>query len=232
MMNKYILSILLVLLIGNVYADNFLKLTVTPGEHYSHRAFGIKMIPQMAIWLENKKGETLKELYVSEFVYKKLRDNENDRPATLPVWIGKNGNKLPEYNTADQATLLDLSKNKQIEIDGITGATPKKEFIVKYKIPVELSGQEVVVRMEVNNSFDFNEKYKKGLSEDDPYFNGVNGQPSIIWEGTVTLSKGASVKLEPVGHGSPVGNDGRMKNSLVDITTAAGILKSVVVEFF
>ena len=68
-------------------------------------------------------------------------------------------------------------------------------------------------------------------AQNNSHFSGPNGQPSLVYAGTILVSGGpASTKLEVKGTGSLRGTDGDV-HSLDGITTALGIVESVIVSY-
>lgn len=115
--------------------------------------------------------------------------------------------------------------------DSITGATPTKSFTKEWNIPSNLNLKEVIVRVEVNNSFDYNDIYKKNLSKDDMYYNEVNGQPSLLFEGKIDLTKNNNtIKLSIIGHGDAMGTNGNVSKDLSFLSDSLKIINSIDVK--
>ncbi|HTP57654.1 MAG TPA: hypothetical protein VMM82_01985, partial [Spirochaetia bacterium] len=93
-------------------------------------------------------------------------------------------------------------------------------FRVESAVSGDLPAGTYVVKLEINASFDYNARYPRSSS-------GVNGQPSLVYAGTLETGKGESaVDLEPVGTGSIDGSDGSIRPGMEGITTALQMLQS------
>lgn len=128
--------ILLCFLSLNIFAND-LSVEIEKGEKWYHKIkiLGIPMIksePQVAIWLEDKNGNFIKTINVSEKSKKWL--NEGKRKEALPVWMNKTKNK----------------------IDNLAGASLSKQ---NYNINSEK--EKVNLYIEINNSYDYNEFFTK-----------------------------------------------------------------------
>ena len=223
--------LLLVLLIGSTRSEAAeLEIRVNAGGHYTHHyrwgILNLRLIPQMAFWLEDEKGHFLANIYItyrsatSQWVGgRKVR-----RPAALPVWSHQQGIQYQDG--------LYMPDREHPLPDAVTGATPKNSFARELSLPKGLPPGKYVIKAEVNSSFDYNEKYQKDLSESDPDFNAENGQPSVIWKGGLVFgSKRTKVALSPCGHGEPMGKDGKINTDMNGITDASQIVESIEAEY-
>lgn len=127
---------LLVLLNFNLFAND-LNVEILKGKNWYHKikVLGIPMIksePQVAIWLEDKNGNFIKTVNVSEKSAKWLKSGK--RKETLPVWMNKAKNNL----------------------DSIAGASISKQ---NYKIKTE--EEKLNLYIEINNSYDYNQFFTK-----------------------------------------------------------------------
>ncbi len=189
---------------------------------YKIGVFNITSPAQMAIWIEDLKGNYINTIYVTKkFGSQKWTGGSDDdsitfRKETLPVWMFKarDAMKMPEYPT----------KNNPVA-DTITGATPEKSFKVASKIDSSLG--EVVVCFEINMAFDNNDTYKKDMTPSDDDFNAASGQPSLIYKAAINLEEKGSRDLEFVGRSQPNGKSGDIIPDLSSITTAKNIVKNV-----
>ena len=92
---------------------------------------------------------------------------------------------------------------------------------------------EVVVKFEVNRSYDFNEFYHLNAFPSDPIYsgNGSSAQPSLIYSTTVNLdSKPGYYFMSLIGRGHHSGKDGRVYTDLSGVTTAKEIVNRIIVE--
>lgn len=191
-----------------VVSGQRLELDIVPGRYFRHSGhfliFTITTSPQIACWLETPEGKYLSTIYVTAKVAKKkwFGAPSSGRPEALPVWS----------HARAQASL---------SADAVTGATPAGTLRVQSPLDAGRQGGTYVVKLEVNNSFDYNERYTRANS-------GVNGQPSVIYAGRIDIGKGESAAdLAPIGTGSVDGSDGNIRPGLEGITTARQILQSV-----
>ena len=220
-------------------AGVFATITVTTGEHYSHRMKVMPLIvvknhPQMAAWVESEDGEFLNTLFITNRLATQdwrgapadpTPAKEIRRAEALPVWSHRHGRHYADG--------LPVPTRDQPMPDAVTSATPLQSFSVRTVLPEE--PRTVWVYLEVNNSTDFNETYAKDLEPGDEAYSGGefgSGQPSLVYRGSVdtarlTARADTQVHLDLVGHGSPDGSTGRIYPQLNGITTARSILRSV-----
>jgi hypothetical protein len=165
-----------------------------------------KSQPTFAIWLQEKKSETLQTIYVTGKAGKNKWILARARPESVPVWYG-----------VRQKEKVDASSG----IDAITGATPSGETaVIHWQVPPHLREKQVVISIEANNSFDHNAYYtnKKGTAG----YSADNGQPSLIWRTELDFSKTMDEHISPeiIGHGSVLGENHQIDPDISKITTA------------
>jgi hypothetical protein len=217
-------------------------ITVTAGEHYSHRMnvmplISVKNHPQMAAWVETEDGEFLATLFITKRLGTQdwrgapadpTPAKEIRRVEALPVWSHRHGKRY-----ADE---LPVPTREEPMPDAVTSATPSQSFSLRTVLPEE--PRTIRVYFEVNNSTDFNETYAQDAEPGDAGYSGGefgSGQPSLVYRASVDtgrFSEGSAptVRLELVGHGSPDGSTGEIYQDLDGITTARSILRSVTVS--
>jgi hypothetical protein len=205
-----------------------LRITVTPGSNYAmEKNFGpfkVKLTPQMAFWLEDSNGKFLATLYVTYKSAKGAWGLPVDRPASLPIWAYKRG-------IESKPGIYMPTNNKPLP-DSETSATPTGKFVWEWDLPKDLKAGTYLIKGEVNRSFDYNDTFKDKLSEKDPNFNAENGQPSVLYEGTINIgNKTSSIELKPVGYGHPIGKTGDVVRDISKITTALDMLSSIKIEY-
>lgn len=198
--------VIMVLAAGTLHAEDRWTVTaeLVPGENYSTvKRLGImpvKMVPQMALWIEIGNGTFL------DTIYSTRRNSENewrgadDRPEALPVYNGRRGT-----------------------LDALSGATPNGKAPISLKGEVTLPPGRYVFYGEVNKSFDYNESYPEEAA-------GVNGQPSLVYRADVNFSGDKDVYrviMTPVGTGSVDGSNGYIIPGTDGLTTGLSILKSM-----
>ncbi len=210
-----------------------LSVDVKAGKHYSGPGaviLGVTTtgIPQMAIWVEDTRGNYLETLYVTKkaadgsYFGSLFSDNEIRRPEALPHWSFARG-------IASEDGLMTPSRNSPIA-DALTGATPVSSFDLRTNTMTEQT--KLIVKLEVNRSFDFNEVYSKGAFPNDPVYSGTgnSAQPSLIYAAEVSLDGAKYSFMKLVGRGHYSGKDGKLYTDLDGITTAKQILDRVIVE--
>jgi hypothetical protein len=213
-----------------------LKIDFLKGKHFWN--------PQLAIWLEDSAGNYIETLLVTTSTAKglfysgrsasnfkeadetKLKDNSPTRRVdALPYWSHKRNYKYSDglYSPPPGEPLP----------DGITGATPKKNFYFKtneFRID-DLETFRVMV--EVNVAFDENEFYSEyDFLEDSLYHGGTGllGQPSLIYGTTVSRQdEGRYYVLSLLGHGHHSGATGELITDVKSVTTAKYIVERIVV---
>jgi len=183
---------------------NGIELSVEPGPNWVGKRkffiFSLKRTPQMAAWVEDSQGNYISTIIVTNKNAKKkwLSAPKEGRPEALPVWNYK-------------------IQNNTIEIDTVSAATSKGAVDVQIDNGSLINGQEYSVYLEINFAFDYNEFWTEANS-------GVNGQPSLIYQGKFTQGTSGKIKLIPIGHGSIDGSDGNIVNELDSFTTALTII--------
>ena len=218
------------LLLASIAEGAKLEITVNTGKHYTHSyrwgILNLRLAPQMAFWLEDEKGNFAANIYITyrSATSKWVGGKDIRRPAALPVWSHAQGIQYKDG--------LYMPDRDHPLPDAVTGATPKQSFTKEWNIPESLSPGRYVIKAEVNNSFDYNEKYKKDLPENDPDLNAENGQPSVVYEGEMVLgTKGAKIWLAACGHGHPTGRDGKIYADMKGLTSALEVVDSIAVEY-
>lgn len=189
-----------------------------PGQSFNH--------PTFSIWLEDMNGNYLKTLFITksyaigEFDYKMLRDSfwinesgESIQPAALPYWTYKKGLINSKY-------LIPTHKNPYV--DSYTGATPKGRFTLSNESQ-NLSKYRVMV--EVNQTWDWNHYWTNNKYPNSNAYKH-SAQPSVVY--SVTISPGNSIfYLNPIGHGSPTGENGHLYTNLSTLSTALDIFSLI-----
>ena len=193
-------------------------LEIIPGRYFENRGwffiFPFKKGPQIAAWVEDEKENYMGTIVVSDKTAGEswISAPEEGRPESLPVWSHRSSeisNSIDAVTAASHA----ISENSRIESS------------------LKLPAGRYKVFLEVNNSYDWNKIWKKKLPKSSPYFNGVNGQPSVIYQADIEIGHGtASVKMMPAGMGDPLGRDGEIDKSFDGIDSALSILESVYVK--
>jgi hypothetical protein len=192
-----------------------LLVTVAPGGEWLHRYSALKKNPpQFAIWAEREDGSFAGTVFATRKVATGTWafNGGNPRVEALPVWTHR----------------------KEGSEDAITGATPRDSFAVAIATRDSAAERRFYFFIEVNHSTDFNASYPAGAKEGEAGYSGGkegSGQPSILYRTLIDLDSPASrFEFTVIGHGSPDGSDGSVYPDLSTLTTALGIVESVVAE--
>lgn len=204
-------------------AGTSLRFEFTKGSAHNH--------PLMAIWLEDTDGNYIETLYVAESIGTGVfRHGQPDkgkwqpgpvrRPAALPHWGHQRG------VTASDG--LYLPGQESPVPDAITGPTPPDNFILLTHASRKMDGP-FVVKMEINQSWDWNEYWTNNKYPDDPEYK-TSSQPAVIYAATIDPQTRDEAVLEPIGHSHYSGKDGKIYQELETLTTALQITERVKVE--
>lgn len=192
----------------------------------------------MVIWIEDMEGNYIESIFVPKSIassrYVNGKPDANGiwrpaivrRPESLPYWAHKRG-----IRAADG---LMVPLGKAYDIDAVSGATPKNDFMINSQAKIGKL-KKFRVLLEVNQSFDWNEYYhKKRFPNDEVYSgNGRVGQPAIVYAADIDLDKIKTIKnflLEPIGHSHHSGKTGELFEDLSNISTALEILDRIIVK--
>ncbi|MBP2626591.1 MAG: hypothetical protein H6Q68_1302 [Firmicutes bacterium] len=185
---------------------------ITYGPYWFHQiAMIITATPTYAIWIEDLDGKYISTYYVTEKFYQWTRnsgDNTPERIEALPYWWHK-----------QRGLLLN---------DTVTAATPKHDLTIRNTI--NHCPKKFVVKMEINNSFDYNEYYTKD-GKNGTVGTKDGGQPALVYSAVVDVSQGSrEYQMSLVGHSSPDGSDGELYSNISIVTTARQIIDKVIVK--
>jgi hypothetical protein len=211
-----------------------LSIDIKAGEHYSGPGatiLGVTTtgIPQIAIWVEDIQGNYLETLYItkkasnSSYLQSLFGGEEVRRPEALPHWSYSRGIKSNDG--------LMMPTAAQPIADAMTGATPVASFDLR--TITSSKNDQVVVKLEINRSFDFNEVYHSNAFPNDPVYSGsgFSAQPSLIYATTVKLNDGDKYYfMNLLGRGHHSGKDGAIHADLAGITIAKEMVSRVIVE--
>lgn len=186
-----------------------------PGPYYKYvswrNVFPVLIYPQMACWVESEDGLFLGTIYATA---KGARGSwisapAGGRPEALPVWTRASS----------------LAKGAPAAVDAVSGPTPTGAAERDSTLAAGLAPGTYLIKLEVNRSYDYNEAFT-------PANSGVDGQPSLIYEGEIEVGRGASrAVLRPFGEGAVDGSDGEVRPGLAGMTTALRLLDSVEVDY-
>jgi hypothetical protein len=212
------------------YQSGDIKIHVEKGEAWLHdfplfMGIELKNPPQIAIWTEDMSGNYLSTIYVTHRIAAEAwRSNKgNRRKEALPAWSYARGVRYPDG--------LYLPTKDEPLVDGISGATPKGSFDVKIR-PEGGPGQ-FVVKVELNQSTDWNENYPKDAKEGEAGYSGGeegSGQPAVVYSAAIDLSSPAkSYTATLSGHSSPDGTDGEIVPDTSSLTSALKITNGITI---
>lgn len=192
--------------------------------------------PLLAVWVEDSIGNYIETLYVSKQIASSIFKKQNKvsgiweptiirRPEALPYWSHKRG------IIASDGLYLPL--NGSPDLDGVTGATPTSNFIIKSKGLVNQPSN-YKIYLEINQSYDWNEYYSKNRFPDDLIYSGSGsvGQPSLIYSTKIVLNDFSSKTyhiMNLIGHGHHSGKNGKLYTDLKNITSAKMIADRIIV---
>lgn len=219
------------------------------------------MWPQYAIWLETLDGEFIQPLYVTKklannnFSNKVTKINDSQIFTSNPYTSGRDKNEIfqveknPEsahQRMRPESLPVFLHKlaiqteegifvptGKDTEIDGYSGATMLNNFLLSSRSKKPLP-EHFKIRLEINQSFDFNEYYSSDRFPNDPVYsgNGYSAQPSVIYEAIIdNNSSQIYYPMVLIGHGHHSGQDGQLYKNIENLTTATKLVDRIIVEF-
>jgi len=210
-----------------------ISIDIKAGQHYSGPGaviMGVTTtgVPQMAVWLEDMQGNYLETLYVTKKAsnssyFKSLFEAGERRPEALPHWSFSRG-----IQSADG--LMMPSSDRPVA-DAITGATPLASFDLQSVSKTDLS--KVVVKLEINRSFDYNETYHKNAFPEDRVYSGTgnSAQPSLIYSATIDFEAVQPYSfMQLIGRGHHSGKNGEIYTDLSGVTTAKEMVHRAIVE--
>ncbi len=227
-MRRTITALALAASLAAAGAQGRIEISIQAGPAFTHQArmgfILVKTRPQIAVWIETNEGRYVDTVFVTHrsafadwYGGKGVR-----RPEALPIWSRARGIAAPDgLFMPDRAHPL---------ADAVSGPTPAADFSLSWKS--SLAPGRYRIRVELNQSFDWNEAYPDKLPKTDPRWTEANGQPSVLWEGELELGQGlTAVALKPLGTGALKGEDGRMRVGLEGMTSARDIASSITARF-
>lgn len=217
------------LVLGDItLSKRFLTYDVEIGPEYFLKNLGFlrgNHVPQCVIWTEGPDGQFVSTVYMTKKgALGAWGAGEIQRPTCFPVWAYRRGKEtLPGYFMPTRAKPL---------VDAVTSATPHDSFRVVQVLPAGYAADSISIFVEVNTSYDHNDAYpeKEGKFVRELSY---NGQPSVVWSGTLALDTLRKTKktLAIAGVGSNDGSDGNIRTDLAGITTALKLLERVTVTY-
>ena len=203
-------------------ASSQVVISLTKGKSFNH--------PTFVIWEEDMEGNYKRTLYITKsyasgiFGHEMVGDSiwlnkagSSYQPAALPYWTHRKGLIENKYSipTPDHPF-----------VDAYTGATPKQNF--KFETESNSSEDSYRILLEINQTADWNHYWTNNKYPDNPAYKH-SAQPSIIYAVTVN-EEDAVFYMNPIGHGDPKGETGKLFTDLSTLTTVKEILNSVKIE--
>ena len=170
--------------------------------------------PQIAIWLEYPDSNFYRTVWVTHRSGKNDWEGKVECKVALPYWNYK--------RHADQQSGIPSPV-----VDGLTGATPKNgEFRAKITVPENTVWR---YNIEVNASGDYNDNFPYWSDLGMPDSDG-NGQPSIIYSGTIIARIGNTSEPKLIGWTDQWSKFSTLHTDLDKITTAKRLVDNLSVE--
>ncbi|HMM12093.1 MAG TPA: hypothetical protein PKE03_08370 [Bacteroidales bacterium] len=199
-----------------------LEISFLAGKAHNH--------PTFAVWLEDPDGHLLQTIFVTRsvatgyFNYGDAGDGRwqrqpgrSIRPAALPVWLHKREDVADGY-------VMPTPENPVA--DAYTGPTPKSSFNLSARTKTTLTNRFRLL-VEVNQPWDWNRYWHNDRFPGD-YNYRTSAQPSLIYAVDIDLSDiMPAYYLNPIGHGHPSGDDGKIYTDLSGHTTATDIFRQI-----
>lgn len=181
--------------------------------------------PTFVIWAEDLDGKYLKTIYITKSYSSGIYANQmhgdtlwlpqqgpSYQPAALPYWTHKKG-------LIDNVGLIPTPDHPFV--DAYIGATPQNSF----RFETQNIDQNYRLLVEVNQAWDWNKFWTNNkYPENEAYKHSA--QPSLIYA-VIIDSADSVLYLNPIGHGSPTGENGKLYTDLTTITSAKQIFSSI-----
>jgi hypothetical protein len=192
------------------------------GKSYNH--------PTFVIWEEEMNGTYLRTLFITQsyatgkFGYRMVGDSiwldqpgDSHQPAALPYWTHKKGPIVGNQLVPTQEHPF---------VDAYTGATPSHDF--QFQTGLSSSEGPIRIVLEVNQAWDWNRYWVNNKYPDSPAYKH-SAQPSIIYAEVINPMDSVFY-LNPIGHGDPKGESGKLFTDLSTLTTAKEIFESIIIK--
>lgn len=199
-----------------------LSVNLIKGEFYNH--------PTFVIWEEDMDGNYLKTIFITKSYASGIYGHEmigdsvwrntsgtSIQPAALPYWTFKKG----KINDKDFVPTPDNPF-----VDAYSGATPSQNF--KFETGSNTGKDSYRVLLEINQTADWNNYWTNNKYPDNTAYKH-SAQPSIIYAVTIN-TEDTIFYMNPIGHGDPKGETGKLFTNLSTLTSVKEILESVKVE--
>ncbi|MFC2096729.1 hypothetical protein ACFLSI_00190 [Bacteroidota bacterium] len=212
-----------------VYKDSiFIKTTdkltinIQKGESFNH--------PSFVLWMEDTDGKYINTIFITKsyasgiFKHEMVGDTlwlksggQSYQPSALPYWTYKKG-------LIDEKYLVPTPEHPYL--DGLTGATPDKDF--KLMTGSKPNKDQYRILLEVNQPWDWNKFWTNNKYPDSPAYKH-SAQPSIIYAVLIN-QEDSKYYLNPIGHGDPKGESGKLFTDINTLTTVKQIFESISID--
>ena len=196
-----------------------MTINITDGKSFNH--------PTYVIWQEDMKGNYQKTIFITKsyasgiFGHQMKNDSvwinrrgTSYQPAALPYWTHRKGLIKGKFLIPDP---------KHPFVDAISGATPISNSVIETNYNSKSLPYRIL--LEVNQTWDWNNYWNNNKFPQNTAYKH-SSQPSVIY--AVTINKNDSVYyMNPIGHGSPTGENGKLYTDLSTLTTAKNIFKTI-----
>jgi len=203
--------------------DVTLELSFQKGKAHNH--------PTMAVWIESLDGDLIQTIYVTRSIAKGFYQfgdagdgkwlktpGTSIRPAALPYWLHKR-----EKTTSEQPLMP--SPESPVP-DAYSGATPIGSFNLFASTEKTLP-QKFKLFVEVNQPWDWNTFWNNNKHPGDMDYR-TSAQPSLVYAVDVNMKEPMDIYyLNPIGHGSYNGSNGKLFTDLSGYTTALQIFNQI-----
>jgi hypothetical protein len=173
--------------------------------------------PQFALWLEKIPHRTVRTVWVTSKTAAGDWGKNITRSASLPYWVSR-------WNIETKTNSCPTPQNPVI--DALTGATPKVDCTAEAEVPANSTWNYFI---EVNVSGDYNNAFPLKQPSGRKDRQG-NGQPSIIYRGTITASPGRKSSPRLIGRTDQFQSVKRIITDLEGITTAKKLFSTIEVS--
>lgn len=197
-------------------------ITVKKGISFNH--------PTYAIWEEDMEGNYIRTIFITKsyasgvFGHQMIKDSiwlnhegTSFQPAALPYWTFKKGLIAGKQHVPTPDYPF---------IDGYTCATPQGDF--QFKTGKNFKSKQSKIMLELNQSWDWN-KFWTNNKFPKNYAYKHSAQPSIIYAVVLNEDDGQFF-MNPIGHGDPKGETGKLFTDISSLTTAMEIFESIEIQ--
>jgi hypothetical protein len=173
--------------------------------------------PQMAVWLQDEAGEDIRTVAVTHRTGAGDWEGKVECAVALPAWVA--------FYNRETETEGPPTWDRPAP-DAITCATPRAKLNATIRVPRDTRWAYLV---EVNVSGDYSVHFPH-MSEDGFLDRYGNGQPSIVYRGSIVAVEGATSRPELWGYTDQYSPPDAISTDLDRITTARRLLRAVTVS--